>query len=380
LNSNNKDTIEIFFLCQGCQSAESVAERLAQFISSATKTLDVCIYSFNLCDKVCDIVTQAIQERAKVGVTVRVAYDAGTQHDSVAEPDNDWCDISTPDFVASLGVPSKPIEGYRALMHDKYIIVDADTPDAKVLTGSTNFTDDSWALEENNIVILHSQKIASYYTHDFNDLWVDGNIAGSTEMDRADDILRYQGEPVHVMIHFAPIEGEWIDDNIASQVDRTRRQASLAVVVLTSGRILGALKGLMKRGMPLEGIYDETQMEGVKYQWQQIPANHWKIGAWDEIVDYGNLVGKISTPYTPESKHDFMHNKVMVLDDTVITGSYNFSRHAQANAENIVYMTSPAVAKTYRDYIHRIMTQYKGQDANASKAPRPEPVLPEAQQ
>ena len=51
---------------------------------------------------------------------------------------------------------------------------------------------------------------------------------------------------------------------------------------------------------------------------------HLEIEASARIVEYGNLVGKKSTPYTPTSKHDYMHNKIMVLDDAVLTGSYNF--------------------------------------------------------
>ena len=38
-----------------------------------------------------------------------------------------------------------------------------------------------------------------------------------------------------------------------------------------------------------------------------------------------------------------MHNKVLVIDDSVITGSYNFSRSAQFNAEN--YITAGRVLR-----------------------------------
>jgi len=31
-------------------------------------------------------------------------------------------------------------------------------------------------------------------------------------------------------------------------------------------------------------------------------------------------------PYSPVARHDFMHNKILLVDDTVISGSYNFSR------------------------------------------------------
>jgi len=46
-----------------------------------------------------------------------------------------------------------------------------------------------------------------------------------------------------------------------------------------------------------------------------------------------------------------MHNKVLVIDDTVITGSYNFSRSAELNAENILFINSARLAETYSRYI-----------------------------
>jgi phosphatidylserine/phosphatidylglycerophosphate/cardiolipin synthase-like enzyme len=53
-----------------------------------------------------------------------------------------------------------------------------------------------------------------------------------------------------------------------------------------------------------------------------------------------------------------MHNKILVIDDTVITGSYNFSRSAQFNAENILFIESAALAETYSSYIERMMQKY----------------------
>jgi len=48
----------------------------------------------------------------------------------------------------------------------------------------------------------------------------------------------------------------------------------------------------------------------------------------------------------------------MVIDDTVITGSYNFSRSAQFNAENILFLDSPALAETYSTYIDHLKAKY----------------------
>jgi phosphatidylserine/phosphatidylglycerophosphate/cardiolipin synthase-like enzyme len=352
------DDIDVSFLCQYCQSSEDVAKRLAAFIARATRTLDMSIYSFSLCPESRDIVLQALQERARAGVRIRIAYDADTQHDEIEMQGNDVCDHNTPHFVAELGFPSKAIEGYRALMHNKYVVIDAGTPNAQVWTGSANFTDDSWTLQENNLLVLRSPELAAYFAHDFEELWVDGNVVSSDAMDSGEVVLSYKGQPARVQVDFAPVEGEWIDDNLAGLVAGTRERLTLAFVVLTSGDIIEAVQRVMERGIPIEGVYDWSQMEGVKHQWSLVPSNNWKIGAFEEIVRYGNLVGKHSTPYTPTSVHDFMHNKVMVVDDTVVTGSYNFSRHAQQNAENVLVIESAPLASVYRKYIADMMRKY----------------------
>ena len=352
------DSIEVFFLCEGCQPAESVAHRLAGFLSTATQTIDICIYSFKLSPELRDIVASALTERAKAGVDIRIAYDGDSLPEVIEYPGNDFSDLTTPEFVTSLGFPCKAIGGERALMHNKYVVVDANTPDARVWTGSANFTDDSWALQENNIVTLRSQELANLYAHDFDELWVDANIATDCLEDSGEATLEYGGKPAHVLVNFTPCEGEWVDDAITRQIDRTNERITLAFVVLTSGDILEALHRAMGRGVPIEGVYDEIQMEGVKYQWEQVPDNHWKIGAFIELAEYGHLVRKKSVPWTVISAHNFMHNTVMVLDDVVVTGSYNFSRHAQQNAENSLLITSAPLAETYRDHISMLRRKY----------------------
>ena len=42
--------------------------------------------------------------------------------------------------------------------------------------GSTNFTDDAWTLQENNIITISSPALAAAYRSDFEDLWAAGSI------------------------------------------------------------------------------------------------------------------------------------------------------------------------------------------------------------
>src|SRR5260370_32726891 len=99
-------------------------------------------------------------------------------------------------------------------------------------------------------------------------------------------------------------------------------------------------------------------MQSVLEQWRDVPHNHWKIGAVRDIVAAADLVGKRSTPHSPSSRHDFMHDKVLVVDDTLLTRSYHFSRSAELNAENVLLITSPALAEPYAAAIAHPIQKY----------------------
>jgi phosphatidylserine/phosphatidylglycerophosphate/cardiolipin synthase-like enzyme len=53
-----------------------------------------------------------------------------------------------------------------------------------------------------------------------------------------------------------------------------------------------------------------------------------------------------------------MHLKVLIADDEVTTGSYNFSANAERNAENQIHLTDPGTVITYTDYINAVISLY----------------------
>jgi phosphatidylserine/phosphatidylglycerophosphate/cardiolipin synthase-like enzyme len=151
-----------------------------------------------------------------------------------------------------------------------------------------------------------------------------------------------------------------IDSEVARRVRAAQRRVRICSLLINSGTLIGELGNLLRhRGATVDGIYDRTQMEEVYLQWQEVPQNRWKISALKEIIMRAGLVGKNSAPYTPIGPHNFMHNKVLVIDDTVITGSYNFSRSAQFNAENILFIESGPLAEAYSAYIDHVVQKYR---------------------
>jgi phosphatidylserine/phosphatidylglycerophosphate/cardiolipin synthase-like enzyme len=53
-----------------------------------------------------------------------------------------------------------------------------------------------------------------------------------------------------------------------------------------------------------------------------------------------------------------MHNKLLVIDDLVITGSFNFSVSATHNAENVVFARGNEIAGAYENYVDALLKQY----------------------
>ncbi len=342
-----------------------VASRTADFINQAKSTIDIAIYDFRLRDEAATIVAEGLRSQARKGVQIRIAYDSATDLGADALPtaapshlESDQKLLGTDSFVRSFADVAQvtSITGYRVLMHNKYILRDVASPDAAVFTGSSNYTNDSWGLQDNNLLCLRSQQLASYYAKDFNDLWSRRKIVDSTGY-RDAGTLRMNDVPV--TIAFTPGDGPMVLKEIVGAIAAARNRLYVASVVLSSGPILAALSEAIDRGLPLAGLYDGPQMDQVERQWNATNFGTDKINTWQKVARH--LVRKNSIPFDRQNKsqpHNFMHNKLVVADQTVVTGSFNLSNHAMGNAENVLLIRDAVIADSYAKYIQRLMTSY----------------------
>ena len=300
----------------------------------------------------------AFQAAVKRGVVVRLMFnqDAAQAIPVPPPPEIDWTFI---DELRSIGVQVKPIDGVPDLMHHKYVVRDVSTPLAAVLTGSTNWTNDSWTREENVIVTLASAEIARDYLANFEELWQKPVVAVSGRISSPWSAL---ADGTRVRPYFCPGRALKMVHAMSRSISSARRRIRICSPVITSGPILGTLAEICEKpiGVDISGVYDATQMDEVQHQWLSVPGAAWKISAFRTVVAAVKFGAKRSIPYAKGSVHDFMHAKILVADDYVYTGSFNLSHSGEENAENVIQVESAAVADMCVAYIDRIAAKYGG--------------------
>ena len=128
-------------------------KKLIALIDTATKTLEVLIYSVNL-PEVADAITRA---KAR-GVVVRMIVDSSQLAQAKEVPQIQK--------LADAGVPMKR-DGHSGIMHMKVVIVD----DTTFETGSFHYTNGAANLNTENMLIWSCPRNALVYKQEFERLW-----------------------------------------------------------------------------------------------------------------------------------------------------------------------------------------------------------------
>jgi phosphatidylserine/phosphatidylglycerophosphate/cardiolipin synthase-like enzyme len=256
------------------------------------------------------------------------------------------------DSVATRAISEEAIAPGNQIMHMKYMIRDGQSTSAAVWTGSTNFTVDAWALQENNIVVVSNcRPLAAAYGNDFQALWDSEKLAGTGVGDQGTATVSGQA----IRYAFAPGEGKQMETRIAKTISGTTKRLRIASMVTSSQKILTALKSQIDADLDFAGVYDYDDTQNVRSTWQRTGHDD-KVSLLDAVS--GAMVAKRSLTYSPQNVHNFLHDKVAVADKTVVTGSFNLSLNATRNAENILIIENETLADTFARYIDQLVERY----------------------
>ena len=129
-------------------------------------------------------------------------------------------------------------------------------------------------------------------------------------------------------VYFTPPAGA--AQAIVKAIDNSQREVLVQAYGFTHNAIAQALLRASARGVQVRVLLDDKSDKTNRY-----------------VID---LLNQGQVPLRGDAKHAIAHNKVMVIDETVvITGSFNFTNAAETrNAENFLILKSPELARTYK--------------------------------
>ena len=130
-----------------------------------------------------------------------------------------------------------------------------------------------------------------------------------------------------IRVFFTP--GNTVEMAIAEVIAAARQRILVQAYSFTNPLIVQALAEAKSRGVNVVVVLDKSNRTQ-RYSAADFTAH----SGIETLID---------------AKHAIAHNKVMIIDDQiVITGSYNFTRAAEkSNAENLVIIESGPIAEKY---------------------------------
>ncbi|HEX9035678.1 MAG TPA: phospholipase D-like domain-containing protein [Ktedonobacterales bacterium] len=337
--------LRLYFRSERAGVNSDLTGRLIEFISGTQRSLDCAIYDLRH-----PHVLAALQEAARTGKRLRIAYDASKERTGGLTGDPKPSGTEAALNAAGLLPFATPVHNSGHLMHNKFLIRDGVT----LWTGSANFTVGGLEKQDNNCLTLRDQGIIAQYGAVFTDL-----LSGEHSHARRRSSLEAahlpttptSARPSVTTAYFAPFEGEQIEQTISQALAHARKVRVMAFLISDPG-ILQALSHFASSSADIRGVIDPHGMQDVlRYKHADDPS------FW--FMRDRRFVFAPTHAFNPNTEQDFMHNKVLIIDDhLVVTGSFNFSENAELNDENLLILNSAQVASAYTSYFDRLYAAY----------------------
>jgi phosphatidylserine/phosphatidylglycerophosphate/cardiolipin synthase-like enzyme len=217
----------------------------------------------------------------------------------------------------------------EGLMHDKFVVLDR----SEVWTGSMNFTYSGTYEDNNQLLLIRSVKMAENYTKEFEEMFIDDKFGDHIVPETPNPVVNI--DDTRIDVYFSP------DDGIESPVNEILNAAEKSIFFMafsfTTDEFGQTIRLKAENGLTVAGVMEEEQIKsniGTEY-------DLFKQAGLNVLVD-GN--------------EGQMHHKTIIVDEQiVITGSYNFSRSAETrNDENLIVIYNEQIADFYVKEFQRV--------------------------
>ncbi|MGM5484974.1 MAG: phospholipase D-like domain-containing protein [Nanobdellota archaeon] len=205
------------------------------------------------------------------------------------------------------------------IMHNKFCV-----KGDRVITGSFNPTENGETENDNNVLVINSESIASNYReyHSY--------LESEEGFSREHHVMLNN---THVYNYFCPMDD--CEEKVSFFIDNARESVYFMTFSFTSNHIANRLIIKEYGGLDVKGVMESSQIS--------------RYSVYDMLKKHDIDVRKDDNP-------SMMHHKVFIIDNrTVITGSYNPTESGtERNDENILIIENKRIADAYLDEFIRI--------------------------
>jgi len=274
-------------------------------IGQVQNTLDIVAFEMNN-----ELIVEAIMDAHERGVTVRMVTD-----DDHGLEDRDGIVQGMKDA----GIPIVD-DSRSALMHNKFMIMDSTA----VWTGTWNYTVNGTYRNNNNAIVMQNDQAVAAYQAEFDEMFTDKEF-GPRSTDGG--LIQFTEGDTEVSILFAS-EGNVIEA-VANEVLAADSDVRFMTFVFSSDSLAEAMLQKIDEGINIQGVFENRNSTA---SWSQMPPLHC---AGAHMRQDGN-------------RYVLHHKTIIIDDDTVVTGSFNFSGNAsQSNDENLMIIKNKDIAALY---------------------------------
>ncbi len=311
----------------------NISQKLIDRINAAEYSVDAALYSIS--GTVGANVASALVSAKNRGVKIRV----------IGEYDNrntvPWTTLS------NAGIPVI-FDNYDAknagngLMHNKFYIFDnRDTSGTNdwVWTGSWNATDPGNNNDAQNVIEIQDKSLANAYRLEFEEMWgstgeLPNSINSKFSVDKTDNTPHHfniAGIPVEV--YFDPTDNTTLQ--IGKKFQEAKSSINVAMLTFTRNDLAQILINKKNAGEKVHVILDNNTDTGTDFFYLQ-------SNGVDVLLKGNALTGSLHHKYAVIDADNFS------LDQTVMTGSHNYSSAAENyNNENTLVIHNNRIANLY---------------------------------
>lgn len=221
----------------------------------------------------------------------------------------------------------------RGLMHNKFAVIDG----RRVWTGSYNPTRNDSDRNNNNAILIDSERLAEIFHDEFMEMHRDrifGNRKDTGPLGPFRNRYYVKMDDADINIYFSPEDN--IERIILKRLAKARSSIHFMAFSFTSDGIGEMMIRKFREGVPVYGLFEGKGSRSGSSEYTKMRVE--------------------GIPVKIDRNRYLMHHKVIIIDRSrVIIGSYNFSRNADRfNDENILIIDNAAIAQRYLEEFDRL--------------------------